>query len=591
MSLSGKDGLKDRESSRAKQYFNRSLDLSRSSGRPNPKLISLNRQGLAMCYYLEKDYPKALKMLENDLNNDVEIAWQRHANLARVYEAMGKDREALEHLKKAIEILEKIWRHLGLHEYKMVAMTNREAVYHQAVALLFDLGEYREAFDYAELARGRAFVDMLGNRELKPKDTTTLVQNKKIGELRNRLKQMKGERALFKKDRDMRDLNLVSDKDIVETEKALEEEIRKLKKVNFEFMSTTMVEPLKIDEVSSLLPESVSLISYFVTDECIYAWVLDKGKMSSIKIPVSKEKLERLIRLFRMSVLEMGINRDLILEQRAPVIRDPKEYAEQLYLLLFDPLKDHIKNKQICIVPHDVLHYLPFSALYDGSKYILEDYAISYGPSATVLKYCFDKRRPDKDQFFGMGNPKLEKAALDLPFAQREVEQISVMFPHSKALYREEATEEQFKAAGEKETLIHLACHGEYKADAPLLSNLRLSPSVREDGKLEVHEIFDLDLKPSLTVLSACQTGLGKRTSGDEITGLARAFIYAGTPSIITSLWSVNDKSTAELMTSFYRNLKSRSKAESLQAAKLDIMNKYPQPFYWAPFCLTGDFR
>jgi CHAT domain-containing protein len=143
----------------------------------------------------------------------------------------------------------------------------------------------------------------------------------------------------------------------------------------------------------------------------------------------------------------------------------------------------------------------------------------------------------------------------------------------------------------EKEELIHLACHGEYKSDAPLLSNLRLAPSEKEDGRLEVHEIFDLDLKPNLVVLSACQTGMGKRSSGDEITGLTRAFIYAGAPSIITTLWSVNDKSTADLMVRFYDHFKIKSKVEALQLAQLETMKKYPQPFYWAPFCLTGDYQ
>jgi CHAT domain-containing protein len=578
----------------AKEYFqksNRQLGVSTLSGSFVPYIISCNQLGLAMAYILEKNYEKALEILKADATQITAITWRRQALFAQIYKEMGQEEKALEHLKKAIEIIERTWRHLGSHEYKMVAMVQRETVYHDIVSLLFQMKRYDEAFNYAELARGRAFVDLLGNRKLKPKDETILAMNNTINELREELKQMKGEIALAKDSETMRELNLTSTRDIIEKEKSLEEEIRNLKKANFEFMSTTMVEPLSLAEVKKLLPGPVSLISFFVTDECTYVWVIDKDKMTGVRIPVSQEKLERLVRIYRMNVMEKGTNRDLVLEQTEKIAQDPKKIAKELYDFLFEPLKDHITNRRICIVPHDILHYLPFSALYDGSKYVVEDYTIFYNPSATVLKYCFDKHRSGKNQFFGMGNPKLEKASYDLPFAQKEVEEISSNFLDSEIFCREKANEERFKKMAGKEELIHLACHGEYKSDAPLLSNLRLAPSKSEDGRLEVHEIFDLDLKPNLVVLSACQTGMGKRSSGDEITGLTRAFIYAGTPSIITTLWSVNDQSTAELMTSFYEHFKNQSKIDALRAAQLELMKKYPHPFYWAPFCLTGDYQ
>jgi CHAT domain-containing protein len=146
----------------------------------------------------------------------------------------------------------------------------------------------------------------------------------------------------------------------------------------------------------------------------------------------------------------------------------------------------------------------------------------------------------------------------------------------------------------------------------------------KEDGRLEVREIFGMDLKAKLVVLSGCETGLGKLSTGDELVGLTRAFIYAGTPSVVASLWSVDDSSTAHLMASFYRNLKTMSKAEALRQAQLELIrgegrsdllarrgvggigklgetvksespSKNPisistsHPYFWAPFILLGD--
>jgi CHAT domain-containing protein len=133
-------------------------------------------------------------------------------------------------------------------------------------------------------------------------------------------------------------------------------------------------------------------------------------------------------------------------------------------------------------------------AQYYGAKYVLEDYAVSYSPSDTVLRYCRDKSRSGKRRFLGMGNPSLGTEDFDLPYAQKEVEAISAYFPEPEVFFGDEASEERFKARVRDEEMMHLACHGEYNADAPLLSNLRLSPSWREDGRLEVHKVFDLNI-------------------------------------------------------------------------------------------------
>ena len=134
--------------------------------------------------------------------------------------------------------------------------------------------------------------------------------------------------------------------------------------------------------------------------------------------------------------------------------------------------------------------------------------------------------------------------------------------------------------------------HADLDEEDPLGSVLRLTPSQSDDGRLEVQEIFGWELDANLVVLSACETGLGKLTRGDELTGLTRAFIYAGTPSIVTTLWKVSDRASYELMRDFYRQLKAgKEKADALRQAQLTTLQAYPHPYFWAAYQLTGEPR
>jgi len=140
--------------------------------------------------------------------------------------------------------------------------------------------------------------------------------------------------------------------------------------------------------------------------------------------------------------------------------------------------------------------------------------------------------------------------------------------------------------------MLHLAAHGEYNTLNPLFSFIQLVGDNQHDGSLQVHEIYDLDLRSAtnLVVLSACQTKIGKLSPGDEVVGMNRAFLYAGTPTVMASLWNVDDAATGLLMKQFYSHLQAgMGKAEALQQAQMAVRKKYLHPYYWAAFSLTGD--
>ncbi|MBM4261865.1 MAG: CHAT domain-containing protein [Deltaproteobacteria bacterium] len=187
---------------------------------------------------------------------------------------------------------------------------------------------------------------------------------------------------------------------------------------------------------------------------------------------------------------------------------------------------------------------------------------------------------------------------------------------------RKNATEEKSKTLSPNHDIIHFATHAQLNENDPLSSAVLLAKDGKEDGRLEVREIFGMDLKANLVVRSGCETGLGKLSTGDELVGLTRAFIYAGTPSVVASLWKVDDASTAQLIGNFYKNLKSMTKVEALRQAQLQLIRgegrsellarrgvggvgklgetpsvtlskpdavSTSHPYFWAPFILVGD--
>jgi CHAT domain-containing protein len=180
----------------------------------------------------------------------------------------------------------------------------------------------------------------------------------------------------------------------------------------------------------------------------------------------------------------------------------------------------------------------------------------------------------------------------------REVKGIADLYPAGNAkLYLDrDATEENVKDNDliRSARRIHFATHGLLDEKQPELSGLVLTrhPGSREDGLLQVYEIFNLQLDADLVVLSACDTGLGTMVSGEGLVGVTRALLYAGARSVVVSLWQVDDSSTPGLMISFYRHLdQDVDKAESLRQAKLEMIRQgqFSQPFYWAPFILIGE--
>ena len=283
--------------------------------------------------------------------------------------------------------------------------------------------------------------------------------------------------------------------------------------------------------------------------------MVEKDRLQFVTVELPRESLPAWLRIY-VTVSSLWV-------RRTSSTRFPLHFTSNSLSLLLP----HITGKELIIVPHDVLHYLPFNALVglDG-RYLIEKYPIYYLSSASLLQFVKEKRKAGGEKVLAFGNPDLGDPEKNLEFAELEAKEVKAAYPESSVYIRKEATEEKSKTLSANHDILHFATHAKLNEDDPLSSAVLLAREDKEDGRLEVREIFGMELKANLVVLSGCETGLGKLSTGDELVGLTRAFIYAGTPSVVASLWSVDDSSTAHLMASFYRNLKDDEQGGSVAA-------------------------
>jgi CHAT domain-containing protein len=390
----------------------------------------------------------------------------------------------------------------------------------------------------------------------------------------------------------------------------------KLRTSNPRYAELKYPQPVTVEQVQQeILKKGDVLLEYLQGDEELYVFLIGKSKFytHTLKIGI-QDWVDKFVEF------ENGIDK-------------PREL---LYQLVFQPLEDKIAEanqgkeiENLIIVPDGVLFYLSCEMLIikdeEEPEYFGDHYTITYSPSASVLKpEILQTRQPERytqDLLalapFGEGGTAPTQVAMKatedlllsdtlrsglegvqpLPYSAGEVQTISRLYPQSVCKIGAEATKAYLKDHATGNRYLHLSTHGYLDSNQPMYSGLLFS-----DGMLQTYEIFNMDIDAELTVLSACQTGLGELKAGEGLVGLTRAFMYAGSPSVLVSLWPVSDLSTADFMKRFYRNLnKGITKAEALRETKIWMKEKsyhtdehgnvikHDDPFYWAPFILVGD--
>jgi len=520
-----------------------------------------------------------------------EVEWRAYRTLALIYEEKNDFEQSLTCFHKALAVIEAMRSEIKIEEYKSGFMDNKLDVYYDLVGVYLKLNRPAQALEIVERAKSRNFIDLLANRDInfsgdydKDKFDKLKRMKEEISKVQNEITQIlvhQGEMTSAEKEQvEKLALQLESLK------KNYQDFLIQLKEQNPELAQMVVVEPIKIDDLQKAIPEQVVFLEYFYTDEQITIWALTKELIFAKQEKISSAALYTLVDSLRST-----------LEKQGSVDR----ISKRLYQILIAPAEEFFADAtQIIIVPHGILHYLPFSCLMnEKQEYLVDKFSISLSPSAMVLKLCLQKGKGFIEttdwnkNILALGNPDLGDDAFDLPFAELEIESLELLYPQVNSFLRQQATEEKFKALCSRFNLIIFSCHGEFDPLNPLFSALRLAAGQYDDGRLEAHEIFELTIDAYLVAMSACETGLAKIGVGDEVVGLSRSFIYAGTASLLSSLWKVDDLATAVLIKRFFRNLKSGdSRATALRKAQLFVRdNINVHPVYWSAFNITGDFR
>lgn len=351
----------------------------------------------------------------------------------------------------------------------------------------------------------------------------------------------------------------------------------------------------RTDEIQRLLrKEDAVMLEYFLGEPQSCLILVSPAKVRLHLLP-AKGAIERSLRAYLKAISDRSS------DPRAGFIAAERIGRELLPLDQDEELK---KAKTIIVVPDGILHNLPFEALrvHDeaGSRYLVEDMAVSYCPSASALAVLKSSPRAGnwKKGVLAVGAPNYGRKSIlpPLPFSKREVQDIGRTLGAFGAdiLTGDAANEGAIKQWPLNDyRIIHFACHGFLNEPSPFRSALALSMAdgPGDDGLLQMREIYGLDLDADLVVLSACQTAAGRLERSEGPMGLARPFFFAGARSVIASLWPINDKSTVSFMHDFYSYLiEGHPAGEALRDAKKKMLRSpWAHPFYWASFMLQGD--
>jgi CHAT domain-containing protein len=490
-----------------------------------------------------------------------EIQWIALYERGRVAEKEGPAGAALPFYLKAVEAIERQRASISTEANKIGFVGDKQVVYARLIAVLIEQGRAVEAFDYIERSKSRALVDMLASK----KDFAAPDP---------------AQAGLMLAQLDAADLNARIQDESAKPEarttgaRNLQVARETLQSAAPELSTLVTVSSVPSAELKALVGPDETLVEYYYQGTDLYAFLLDRERLLALRLDATQ--LASQVQSLRKTLEDT--------ESQAW-----QQSARGLYQRLWQPLEKLITSKNVIVVAHGAMHYLPFAALQDAEgKFLLDRHSLRFLPSASVLKFLHPVLQNKDGRLLALGNPDLDDPRLDLAFAEGEAKLVASLYPSSRVLVRKDASESNFKKAGSVFSRIHFASHGKFQADEPLKSGLYLAKDADNDGVLTVGELYSMNLEADLVTLSACETGLGKISNGDDVVGLTRGFLYAGSRSIVASLWSVDDKATATLMQAFYANLASMNKREALRQAQIKAREAFPHPFFWAAFQLTG---
>ncbi len=514
------------------------------------------------------------------------LTYQAYFVLGQVREAMC-DREAAYRAYQAGHAgIENLRSHLQGEELKIAFLKDKLALYESLVwmCLTPQTGPKKQetAFAYIEQAKSRSLADLIAFRAhaLPAPATARKASLEQVRALREELNWHYHQLDLEEMRPDKRSRKRMESllQRTREYESRLVRILRRIRGTDEEYTSLQNAGTIPLETIRSALPADGLLLEYYQARGTLYVCLLGRRRLEIIPLGPAM-RVRELLRLLQFQLSKFRFGSEYLGRFAGSLHEATQWHLSELYRALLAPVRHQLQAKHLIIVPHDFLHYLPFHALFDGERYLTDEFSVSYAPSASVYYLCCAKKVKGQGQALILGIP--DPLA---PHILEEVQAVASALPKPRLFLGEEATEDRLRTHGPTSRYVHIATHGLFRQDNPMFSSIRLGNS-----QLSLFDLYHLRLSAELVTLSGCGTGLNVVVGGDELVGLVRGLLYAGARSVLVTLWDVNDKSTADFMKSFYKHLQaSPNKALAMQRAMQELREDYPHPYYWAPFVLVG---
>ncbi len=514
------------------------------------------------------------------------LAYQTYFLRGQLAQSHGDRSAALASYQEARKSLEALRSRLHAEELKISFVKNRLQVYEALVDLYLsgDASESSatEAFSCIEAAKSRSMTEMIfqSGQSLPLGDAGQSELVRRIRDLREELnwyyhrielEQLRPEETSAKRLEQLQQRALSHENELLRT-------LRELPAHERENATLEAPADFSLEKLQSALPADSALVEYYSTGDRLVAALVTRNSIEITPITVFSRVIHFLNLLrFQLSKFRMGSSYTQRFAE--PLLQATQSHLEALGVELIAPLRPRLQAKHLIFVPHGPLHFLPFHALKIGDSYLCDAHTVSYAPSATVFALCQEKPASTMAASLVMGIPD-DRAPHILP----EVQSVAAILPQSNLFLGGQATSDVLKEKGSQSALLHIATHGTYRQDNPMFSGIRLG-----DGYLNLYDLYQMRLSVGHVTLSGCATGMNLVAAGDELLGLQRGLFCAGASSLLLSLWDVHDRSTADLMQSFYTGyMETGNMAASLQSAMKQLREQNPHPYFWAPFVLVG---
>ncbi len=575
--------VEQNENARARDYASEAEQFFRAAHLPSKQVHCLLL--LAKIFLRERDITRATAYCDEALEVLGTIDMPNLGHQARflqgqILEASSNPGEAYEAYQVARDALEALRSSLAKEELKIGFMRSRTDVYSRMTKLCLDRidegSSAEEAFALVEAAKSRTLRDLLiaGPSSV---GLTTPASNTD-----NRAQELRAELNWYHNRLEREQLSRDGLSADQRTKLSSEARKRERQLVNLLLAAPASASvgvalrnssAATLDEIVSSLGPDMALVEYFALDDSIHAAVLTSDTLKFVKVGQVAEVVQSL-RLLKFQLSKNHFNDSYRERFGNALLRSVQTHLQALYAKLIAPLDKLLNRKNLLVVPYGPLHSLAFHALYDGSKYLIDDFGVCYAPSASIFTYNVASRANDEGQsiIFGVDDSRT-------PFIREEVEEVAKALPRSKVFFGPEATRQRLLEEGAASRFIHIASHGQFRPDSPFFSSIELG-----DGPLNLYDLYRMNLQVDLLALSGCVTGMNEVEEGDELLGLTRGLFYAGARSLLLSLWDVDDRSTADFMKEFYTELGDGSKINAFEIATKKVRDRYPHPYHWASF-------